>query len=167
MVLQLIASIASYGELLPWREVLLTGVTNPLGRREDHVFFRRDSDGFVPRVLISITGLATENVPADSRSWAYSGLDIIGTIDSNGNQTNFLLDAPNHRFTSTTEAVSTAVARTTATDWQTNRDLPTREERPGLRVTYTYTPAGQMLTRTETDTTTQTVPYSTGGQVRT
>src|SRR6185295_13870272 len=46
-------------------------------------------------------------------------------------------------------------------------NLPTRVVQPGLQTDYSYSTSGQLLTITETDTTTQSVPYSTNGQTRT
>jgi YD repeat-containing protein len=45
--------------------------------------------------------------------------------------------------------------------------LPTQIVEPGRTTTFTYDTNGRVLTKTETDTTTQSVPYSTNGQTRT
>jgi RHS repeat-associated protein len=145
-------------------------VTNPLGRRTDYVFLGRLNNPNTPQLLESVTGYATPNLPADSRSYNFHG--YIGDyspawiVDEKGRTQTFSIDA-GLRPISTTEANGTADARQTTMQWHSVLDLPTQEERPGLRINYTYSPEGRLLTRTETDTTTHTMPYATAGQART
>jgi RHS repeat-associated protein len=55
----------------------------------------------------------------------------------------------------------------TLVDWHPTLDLPVRATFPGLTVDYTYDSGGRLLSRTEADVTTQTLPYPTVGQTRT
>ena len=69
--------------------------------------------------------------------------------------------------TSITEAAGTPLVRTTTITYLPNLHLPVHIVAPGLTTDFTYDANGNLLTLTETDTTTQTVPYSTNGQQHT
>lgn len=157
----------TYGEELPWRESYRTTVRNPLGRDHNYFFYKGTGNGFMPRILTKIDGAATLNMPADTRTWSYSGYDVTSATDTNGNRNDFAVDFTNHRYDSRIDAAGSVDARTTSASFDPAQDLFTRLERPGLRLNFTYSPIGQLLTRTETDTTTHTLPYSTAGQART
>jgi RHS repeat-associated protein len=146
-------------------------VTNPLGRREDYTFY--DEGGSFetsPQLLESVVGHATANVPADMTSFTYSGRigDFVttGVTDKLGNRVSFGNDN-SLKPTLTNEASNTPLARSTNLTWHPVFDLVTREERPGRQIDYVYSATAQIQSRTETDTTTHTVPYATGGQSRT
>ena len=64
------------------------------------------------------------------------------------------------------EAVGTPQARTTTIAYLTNFHLPVQIAAPRKITTFTYDTNGNILTRTETDTSTGTVPYPTSGQSR-
>ena len=51
--------------------------------------------------------------------------------------------------------------------WHSSFTLPTQIVTPGLTTSFTYDVNGNLLTRSEVDTTTTTYPYSTNGQTRT
>ena len=157
----------SFFEQLPYLERTMTVATNPLGKVDTYEFYRRDLNRYGPRLLTGITGQASTNVPASTQSWNYYDSDLSGSVDRNGNITVNTLDNANHRPTAITEAQGSAAARTTSFGWHPTLDLPMSEARPGLTTSYTYSPEGRMLTRTQTDTTAQTIPYSTSGQART
>jgi RHS repeat-associated protein len=148
-------------------------VTNPLGRRQDYVFdFHGKAYASSAMTLTTITGQATANVPADAQTfWHDVGaggyMDAVLTTarDPRGHDYNILGDAQKRPDT-IREALGTASQRNTGMSWHSTFDLPTREERTGLRIEYGYSASGQMVSRTETDTTTHTLPYSTTGQVR-
>ena len=143
-------------------------VTNPLGRVSKYDFqVPPTSSQYVPGQLRRIDGEAANNVPADTQLFSYASALTISNTDARGNVTAITNDVANGRPTSVTEATGTAQARTTAITWHPTLDLPTREERTGLRSDYVYDAQGRLISRTETDTTTQTVPYATGGQTRT
>ena len=63
--------------------------------------------------------------------------------------------------------MGSSAQRTISTVWDINHRLPSQVVRDGRTETYSYDSAGRVLTRTETDTTSQTVPYSTNGQTQT
>lgn len=68
---------------------------------------------------------------------------------------------------SRTEAFGTAAERTITTTWHPVFRKPTEIVEPGKTTTFTYDALGHLLSRTETDTTTQSVPYTTTGRSRT
>ena len=166
-------TIANFEELLWYGVFRHRQVTNPLGRREDYVFTRSPAAvDYSPMKLLSITGHPTANVPADLRSFQYEGIPwetaMTSFTDAEENKTYLPYGVSNDlRPPSFVEASTSPLARATNITWHPRFDFATREERPGLRVDYTHTPSGQILTRTETDTTTQTIPYATTGQSRT
>ncbi len=146
-------------------------VTNALGHQEDYTFFT-DLNKFIadPALLQSVVGHASTHVPAATRTFTYSG--YIGdratsvVTDENGVQFAVNVDA-SLRPTLPTVANGTGYARQTQMTWHSTFDLPLSETLPGRTISYTYSPTGQPLTKTVTDTTTQTVPYTTAGQART
>jgi len=148
-------------------------VTNPLGRQENYSYWRQDADQNIPSVMTQTTGLATASVAADSQSLiyeakVYSNVRLVkSTTDRRGFTTTYSNDPNNLRPLSITEAAGTTSARTTNIQWHATLDLPARVDVPGLRTEYTYGTTGEVLTRTLTDTTTHTLPYSTAGQTRT
>ena len=147
-------------------------VTNPLGRKTRYRLFRDyfNNASQEPRSLTSVEGIATANVPADLQTIEYYGpwtkKMVSAKVDARGARTSFTADTINDRPDAVIEAQATPQERTTAILWHPTLDLPVRETKAGIRIDYTYSPTGQLLTRTETDTTTQTVPYSTAGQTR-
>jgi RHS repeat-associated protein len=148
-------------------------VTNPLGQVERYTFFRdQDAPAGMQPSLTQIDRLVSPTVPASTQTFSYTnttGYDFLvsGTQDPRGTASAMTVDTANRRPTAVTEAAGTSAARMTSTSWHAQFDFPTHEEREGLSTDYTYTTGGQLLTRTETDTTTQTVPYATSGQTRT
>jgi RHS repeat-associated protein len=148
-------------------------VTNPFGRKELYELYQ---DGYfrpwmLPRWITSVSRTATSNVPAETVSYGYTGDKWTGavssTTDARGYTTAYTVDSANNRPTAITEAQGQSAQRVTNITWHSTFDLPTHEARTGLSSDYTYSSIGQLLTRTETDTTTHTVPYSTSGQTRT
>jgi RHS repeat-associated protein len=146
-------------------------VTNSLGRQERYTI-NIGTRTTVPYPIMSIDGLASANVPADSVNYGYEGspherVFVNSTSDKRGLVTTLINDPVLGRPLSVTEAAWTSDARTTTRTWHPTLDLLTSEARTGLTTSYTYSPEGRMLTRTQTDTTTHTLPYSTQNQVRT
>lgn len=147
-------------------------VTGPLGQVETYTYLRDEGApaGMQP-TLMQIDRAASPTVPAASQTFSYTntnGTDFMmsGTQDLRGTTSASTLDTVNRRPTAITEAQGTSVARTINTTWHTQFDLPTHVVKQGLTTDYTYTATGQILTQTDTDTTSQTVPYSTAGQTR-
>lgn len=141
-------------------------VTNPLGKNEDY-HFTKFGTGALDVRLTSVSGQASANTLAATRSTTYGADRFIATrTDEEGRVTSYTRDTRG-RPTAIVEALGTPQQRTTTISWHPTLNLPSQEVRPGLQVDYTYSSGGQLLTRTETDTTTHSVPYSTNGQART
>jgi RHS repeat-associated protein len=162
----------SYSEALPDLDYFKSTVQNPLGLTTAYTYYRKSWFDFVPSLLIDKSSVATPTIPATSETYSYYNYNsynfgLNSKTDGNGNLTSFVPDQPNNRPTQIVEAAGTAAARNTNIVWDTTRDLPLSETLTNSRVDYTYSPSGQLLTRTQTDTTTQTVPYSTANQART
>src|SRR5260370_32921352 len=62
-------------------------------------------------------------------------------------------------------AAGTPQARTVTYTWDATYHLPTQIVEPGRTTTFTYA-NGLLMTKTQTDTTTATMPYSTSGRTR-
>ncbi|HEY1580458.1 MAG TPA: RHS repeat-associated core domain-containing protein [Terracidiphilus sp.] len=141
-----------------------TTVTNALGVADTYTFTTLQ---FVPKVS-QISRAATSTTPAMTRSFTYDANGFTASeTDWNGNQTTYV---NNTRGLPTTinEAVGKSGARTTTIAYSTAfPHLPATITTPGVTASFTYDTGGNTLTRTLTDTTTTTVPYSTKGQART
>lgn len=159
-----IVNLEEEGAANYWRQV-----TNPLGHRQDYVFFRLKYLTTAQRVLSRVIGYADPGIPATNETYQYDGyvgdMVIANYADPMGRTLHFDADSQ-LRPTLMREASGTPDARTTRFTWHPIFDLPTHEERPGLSIDYTYSTTGLLLTETQTDTTTQTIPYSTAGQTR-
>ena len=148
-------------------------VTNPLGHTQHFeltydAYFR---PGNSTPLIHTITGYASAHVPADSITINYAGTAVTpltyGSFDARNVQTSMNIDTGNLLPATVFEAIGLPEARTTNFTWHPTFDLPTQKQLPGLTIDYTYGAQGQLLTRSETSTTTQTVPYATTGQKRT
>jgi RHS repeat-associated protein len=138
-------------------------VTNALGHQTNYLFVRPGGTGNVPRRLASISGVATPNIPAITKTFGYSSNGLLtSSTNGNGNATGQVNDSAAKRPTSSTDAAGVV----TNLAWHPTLDLVMRETRLGLQVDYIYDTSGRMLSRTETDTMTQSVPYTTNGQTR-
>jgi len=98
---------------------------------------------------------------------------VASRTDFNGNITNFTRDARGLALTRT-EAAGTAEQRTITTTWHSNFRLPTEINEPNKTTTFTYDANGNLLSRSETDTSphnsgsrTTTFTYDSNGQVLT
>lgn len=139
-------------------------VTNPLS----HVETFRFVGGISRRQLLSqIDGAANGTVPARSRTLTYSSSLLATEIDARGTSTKFINDTLNLRPNIITEAFGTPTARTTNISWHPTLDLPVEKSRPGLKINHIYDAQGRLISRSETDTTTHSLPYPTAQQVRT
>ncbi len=136
-------------------------VTNPLGRKTVYTFTSND-----PK-LLSVDGLASANCPASVASLTYDSPAgfIATTTDQEGRITKYARDAKG-RPLSIIQAFGTAAQRQTDITWHPTLDLPLTMARPGLSTAFVYNANGRLISRTETDTTTHTIPYSTAGQTR-
>jgi RHS repeat-associated protein len=114
------------------------------------------------------TRTASTNVPAASSTAVYDSNGYVATsTDWNGNKTVYTNNTHGDP-TTVVEASGTASARTTTIAYDTTWvHLPATITTTGLTTGFTYDTNGNPLTQTQTDTTTQTIPYSTNGQTRT
>jgi RHS repeat-associated protein len=141
-------------------------VTRPLGKVADYHFAKYGGNSQDLR-LTSVAGQSSTNTPSSTRSITYGTDTFIATkTDEEGRVTSYTRDGRG-RPTTMVEAYGTPQARTTTISWHSTLNVPTQVVQPGLQTVYTYSTSGQLLTSTETDTTTQSVPYSTNGQART
>jgi RHS repeat-associated protein len=114
----------------------------------------------IKRAATSTTAAATESFYYDKNGYPST------VIDWNGNTTTYINDSHGDP-TSITEASGSSVARTTTIVYDmTFAHLPHQIVTPGLTSTFVYDTSGNPLNRTDTDTTTNSVPYSTKGQTR-
>jgi YD repeat-containing protein len=138
-------------------------VTNAFGLTDTYKFTTLQG---VPKVT-EIDRAATTAAARELFTYDGNGYTASQT-DWNGNQTTYVNDG-HGQPTTINEAVGTPIARTTTItcDDPAFVHLPEQIVTPGLTANFTYDGSGELLTRTLTDTTTSTVPYSTGGQTRT
>jgi len=139
-------------------------VTNALGVADTYTFTTLQG---VPK-MSGISRAATSTTAAASESFGYDTNGYTNSVtDWNGNQTTYVNNA-HGQPTTINEAVGSAVARTTTIVYDTTFvHLPATITAPQLTTTFGYDSSGNVHTKTETDTGTQTVPYSTNGTART
>jgi len=138
-------------------------VTNALGVVDTYTFtISLDAPRVtgISRAATSTTAAATETSSYDANGYLNS------ETDWNGNQTTYVNDSHGDP-TTINEAVGSSVARTTTIVYDpTWVHLPDTITTPGLTTSFTYDGSGEVLTKTLTDTTTQSIPYSTNGSAR-
>ncbi len=138
-------------------------VTNGVGQQEVYRFTTLQN---VPKTT-EIDRSATVSVTAATRTFTYDGNGYLaGQTDWNGNLTNFVNDI-HGQPTTITEAVGTAQQRSVSITYEAIFHLPKEIVAPGITTDFVYDSSGNLLTRTQTDTTNSTVPYATTGQTRT
>ncbi len=138
-------------------------VTNALG--ETDVFKFTTLQG-VPKVT-EVDRQASAATAAATATYAYDANGYTAShTDFNGNVMTYMNDAHGQPLT-INEAAGTPQARTTTVTYLSNFHLPSQIVTPGLTTSFAYDSKGEMLTRTLTDTTTNTTPYATNGQSRT
>jgi RHS repeat-associated protein len=137
-------------------------VTNPLGESTNYIFTGLQG-------ILKVTEedrQATTTTAFASRLFTYDSNGYVASqTDWNGNMTTFVNDV-HGQPTTTVEAVDTPQARTTTTTYLSNFHLPSQIVQPGITTNFAYDSSGDLLTKTVTDTTTTTAPYSTNGQTR-
>jgi RHS repeat-associated protein len=139
-------------------------VTNPLGREATYEF--AFLGGYTNNtILAEINEAASPNAPASSQAFGHTGLSMTSETDAEGRITTYTRDAVG-RPTQLVEADGTPEERTTGVTWHSTFNVPTQIVQPGLTTDLTYDGSGHPLTRTLTDTTTHTMPYSTYGRTR-
>lgn len=137
--------------------------TNALGETELYKFTTLQN---VPKV-IEVDRQATATTAAATSTYTYDSNGYTAShTDWNGNVTTYVNDV-HGQPTSITEAAGTPQARTMTVTYLSNFHLPSQLVIPGLTISYAYDSNGELLTRTLTDTTNNSLPYSTNGQSRT
>jgi RHS repeat-associated protein len=139
-------------------------VTNSLGVTDTYTFSVLQN---VPKVT-GISRAATSTTAAATESFGYDSNGYRNSFtDWNGNQTTYVNNS--HGLPTTIdEAVGSSVARTTTIAYDSTWvHLPDTVTTPGVTTAFVYDSNGNVHTKTYTDTTTQSVPYSTNGQTRT
>ena len=137
-------------------------VTNALGKSATYTY----NWGTWNVYLQSIDGAASTNCPASTKSWSYSSGFISSTTDEEGRVTSYTRNAIGQP-TQIVDGYGTAGARTISLTWDPNFRQPTEVVQPGLTTDFALNALGQLTKVTQTDTTSQTAPYSTAGQTRT
>lgn len=139
-------------------------VQNALGQKVTSAYSAIQNDN----KPVSSSRTATAYVAAATEGFTYDSNGITATwVDWNGNKTVFTNNVHGDP-TTIVEASGTSIARTTTIAYDpTWAHLPDTITTTGLTTSFTYDGSGNPLTRTLTDTTTQSVPYSTNGQTRT
>jgi len=137
-------------------------VTSALGQVAVYTFTTLQG---VPKVT-QINRQATATTAAATAIFTYDANGYLASeSDWNGNITTFVNDV-HGQPTSIIEAVGTSQARTTTTTYLSNYHLPSQILGPGLIIKFTYDASGDLLTKAQTDNTTNG-PYQTNGQSRT
>jgi RHS repeat-associated protein len=147
-----------------------TTVTNAFNVRDTYTFTTLQN---VPKIT-QISRAATATTAAATRTFGYDGNGYLNSAtDWDGNLTTYTNDARGQP-TVINEAVGSAVTRTTNITYDTTTPnaaypyhIPTVIVTPELTTNFNYDPAGDLLTKVLTDTTTTTIPYVTAGQTRT
>lgn len=138
-----------------------TTVTNAFGVNDTYSF---DNSYAIPKAS-EISRAATSTTAAATESFGYDSNGYLSSVtDWDGNQTTYVNDMHGDPLT-INEAVGSAVARTTTILYDgTFVHLPDTITTPSVTIGYAYDPHGNPKTKTLTDTTTQSVPYTTNGE---
>jgi RHS repeat-associated protein len=138
-------------------------VTNALGQALHYIFTNLQN---VPK-LTEIDRLATATTPAAVMKQTYDSKGYLASIsDWNTNLTSLVND-PRGLPVFKTEASGTSQTRAFTNIWYQTLHLPGLVYGPRMSSFLNYdTNTGNLLSRTDTDNSTNTVPYSTAGQTR-
>ena len=136
-------------------------VINPLGQQETYHFAYIQNARKVTRIDRAANG----SIPASFSTYSYDQYGRpAGTTDWNGVVTN-ITNGTHGLPVSITTAAGTPQARTVTYTWDPTYHVPTQIVEPGRTTNFTYA-NGLLLSKTQTDTTTASVPYSTHGRTR-
>lgn len=138
-------------------------VTNALGKQA--IFNLATYQGVYQ--ITSIAGQASAHCAASTVSYKYDENGFVKQRTSGEGRVNTYIHNSIGQETSRTEGDGSAVARTIATHWNPTWRAPDEIDQADLKINFYYDAVGRLQQLTETDTTTQSIPYSTNGQVRT
>ncbi|MGH8782827.1 hypothetical protein [Paraburkholderia sp.] len=140
---------------------LLQAVTNALGKQTTYTF-SASSPAREP-LLISVVGNASAHCLGTIASLICDQNNRrSSTTDNAGNVTTYTYGSDG-RAQTITEARGTAQPRIKSVTWNATFGVPTQIVEPGQTTTFTCDTAGRLLTRVQTDTTQNLVPYLTQG----
>jgi RHS repeat-associated protein len=144
-------------------------VTNPLGKQSvlTYTWNTSGSGGGKDFHLNKIDGTASANCAASTQTYTVDSTTkfITSVTDAEGRVTNYTRNA-NGQPTQVIDGYETPSARTTGMTWHTTLNMPTQLVQPGLQTDFTWNSLGQLTQVTQLDTTSQSSPYATAGQVR-
>lgn len=138
-------------------------VTNPLSKQA--IYSLATYQGVFR--ISSIAGQASTHCPAGTTSYSYDSNGFVSQTTSEEGRVNTYVHNSIGEETSRTEGYGTSVARTITTTWNSTWHEPNEIVEPNLTMDFTYDTSGRPTQLTLTDTTTQSIPYSTNGQTRT
>lgn len=119
----------------------------------------------VPKVT-EMDRLPTATTSAASRKFTYDANGYVASAtDWNGNLTTYANDSRGRPML-ITRAAGSPQARTSSLTYHETFHLPVKLVQDGLTTTFAYDASGNLLTKTLTDTTNGTIPYSTSGTSR-
>jgi YD repeat-containing protein len=139
-------------------------LTNPLGKNAVYQF-TVDSQG--QRHLSAINGQTSTNCGAFNTSYGYDANGFLSDVTDGAGRVRHQVNDSRGRPIQIVEGYGSPVARTAQITWHATYSVPSQLVEPGRTTNFSYDPQGRLLSRTETDTTSQSVPYSTNGRSRT
>lgn len=146
--------------------LLTRRVTNALGKAAIYRF-QRFATGDIR--FMGVDGEASPNCPASATSVAYTAdKRVASETDEEGRRITYQRDAQG-RPTAVTWGAEPAGPQSVTVNlvWHPSLQAPTEVLEPGLTTAFAYDGAGRLASVTQTDTTTQTVPFPTAGRART
>ncbi len=140
-------------------------VTNALGKQNVYNFEYQQGFGFWR--YQGVDGQASQNTAASGSSVTLdpNTYALTSETDNESRVTDFARESRGLP-TSITRGYGSSSASTTTTTWDATWRVPDEIVQPGLTTDYTWNSTGQLTSLKETDTTTQSSPYSTNGQSR-
>jgi len=137
-------------------------ITNALGK--EFVYSLNPFQGHFQ--ISQMEGLPSAHTPDSIVSYQYDSNGFLNLRTSGESRQTYYVNDQLGRPTTEIDGYQSQQARTITTLWDANYDLPDTITEPNLTIGMSY-PNGLLTQLTETDTTTQTVPYRTNGEART
>jgi RHS repeat-associated protein len=140
-----------------------TTVTNALGK---HAVYHYDRN--VPGVsrLTQIEGKASTHCAAADTDFGYDGNGFLNRLTDGERRVTTLANDVRGLPSAVTRGFGTPVAATTSYTWHATLRVPTEIVEPGLTTDFIWNASNRLTRVTQTDTTSQTMPYPTNGQKR-